>query len=137
MSIGTLKLALAGQDLPLCSRHGYSHENPTSLTLDQQTAIMDKCYNLLKNFTGRPPRGIVAPWWESSKEGVELMLKYGVEYDHSFSHDDCQCYWVRTGDSWKPIKHDQHPSTWMEPLKSGKETGLVEIPSVRKEVEML
>ena len=26
------------------------------------------------------------------------MLKYGLEYDHSFSHHDCQCYWLRTGD---------------------------------------
>lgn len=32
----------------------------------------------------------MAPWWESSKEGVELMLRYGLEYDHSFSHHDCQ-----------------------------------------------
>lgn len=23
---------------------------------------------------------VVAPWWEQSKEGAELMLKYGVEY---------------------------------------------------------
>ena len=22
----------------------------------------------------------VAPWWEASQEGAELMLKYGVEY---------------------------------------------------------
>jgi hypothetical protein len=31
------------------------------------------------------------------------MLKYGLEYDHSFSHHDCQCYWLRTGDKWIPI----------------------------------
>ena len=23
---------------------------------------------------------LVAPWWEASQEGAELMLKYGVEY---------------------------------------------------------
>lgn len=99
------------------------------MTLEQQTAIMDKTYKLLTDFVGRPPRGIVAPWWETSKEGAELTLRYGIEYDHSFSHHDCQCYWLRTGDSWIPIDYSKHPSHWMEPLKAGSETGLVEIPS--------
>lgn len=80
-------IAEAGHEIGL---HGYSHENPKDMTLEQQTAVMDKCYKLIKEFTGKAPRGVVAPWWESSKEGVELMLRYGLEYDHSFSHHDCQ-----------------------------------------------
>ena len=52
---------------------------------------------------------MVAPWWESSQEGAELMLRYGLEYDHSFSHHDCQCYWLRTGDEWTPIDYKKHP----------------------------
>lgn len=99
------------------------------MSLSQQTAIMDKTYKLLKDFCAKPPRGIVAPWWESSKEGAELMLKYGVEYDHSFSHHDCQCYWLRTGDTWTPIDYEKQPESWMAPLQGGKDTGLVEIPS--------
>jgi len=91
-------IAEAGHEIGL---HGYSHENPTDMSLEQQTAVMDKCYKLIKDFTGRAPRGIVAPWWESSKEGVELMLKYGLEYDHSFSHQDCQvCASWRFESSW-------------------------------------
>jgi len=109
--------------------HGYSHENPAQMTIEQQIAIMDKCYKLIEAFTGRPPRGMVAPWWESSKEGAELMLKYGLEYDHSFSHHDCQCYWLRTGDSWVPIDYNKHPDHWMTPLKAGEMTGLCEIPA--------
>ncbi|KAK5016222.1 hypothetical protein LTR39_002196 [Cryomyces antarcticus] len=109
--------------------HGYSHENPTAMNIEQQTAIMDKCYKLIKEFTGKPPRGMVAPWWESSKEGAELMLKYGLEYDHSFSHEDCQCYWLRIGDTWTPIEYDKHPDHWMKPLVGGDKTGLCEIPA--------
>ncbi|KYG48842.1 hypothetical protein M433DRAFT_131804 [Acidomyces richmondensis BFW] len=109
--------------------HGYSHENPAAMSLEQQTAIMDKCYKLLKSFTGKAPRGIVAPWWESSREGAELMLRYGLEYDHSFSHHDCQCYWLRTGDKWIPIDYKKHPSHWMKPLEPGSMTGIVEIPA--------
>lgn len=57
------------------------------------------------------------------------MLKYGLEYDHSFSHEDCQCYYLRTGDTWIPIDYDKQPEHWMKPLERGKMTGIVEIPS--------
>jgi hypothetical protein len=67
----------AGHEIGL---HGYSHENPTQMTLEQQHAILDKTYKQLTEFCGKPPRGSVAPWWEASQEGAELMLKYGIEY---------------------------------------------------------
>lgn len=67
----------AGHEIGL---HGYSHENPTQLTIEQQHAILDKTYKQLTEFCGKPPRGSVAPWWEASQEGAELMLKYGIEY---------------------------------------------------------
>ncbi|KAI9841674.1 MAG: hypothetical protein M1837_000468 [Sclerophora amabilis] len=116
----------AGHEIGL---HGYTHENPTSMSLEQQHAILDKTYKLLTEFCGKPPRGSVAPWWETSKEGAEFLLKYGIEYDHSFSHHDCLPYWLRTGDSWNKIDYDKHPETWMKPLEKGPVTGLVEIPS--------
>ena len=50
------------------------------MNLEQQHAILDKTYKQLTDFCGKPPRGSVAPWWEASQEGAELMLKYGVEY---------------------------------------------------------
>jgi peptidoglycan/xylan/chitin deacetylase (PgdA/CDA1 family) len=78
----------AGHEIGL---HGYSHENPVEMTLEQQTAVLDKSYKLITEFCGgKPPRGMVAPWWESSKEGAELTLKYGIEYEHNFSHHDCK-----------------------------------------------
>lgn len=46
------------------------------MNLEQQTAILDKTYRMLTEFVGKPPRGIVAPWWEQSKEGAELLLRY-------------------------------------------------------------
>ena len=57
------------------------------------------------------------------------MLKYGLEYDHSFSHHDCQCYFLRTGDSWIPIDLNKDADHWMKPLERGPMTGLVEIPA--------
>ncbi|MCJ1382105.1 hypothetical protein MMC17_005217 [Xylographa soralifera] len=116
----------AGHEIGL---HGYSHENPAAMTIEQQHAILDKTYKQLTEFCGKPPRGSVAPWWEASKEGAELMLKYGIEYDHSFSHQDCHPYWLRTGDTITKIDYSKDPSHWMHPLVPGPQTALVEIPA--------
>lgn len=117
----------AGHEIGL---HGYSHENPTNLSLEQQKDILDHTYKQLTKFcNGKPPRGSVAPWWETSKEGAELLLSYGIEYDHSMSHEDCQAYWLRTGDTWEKIDYSKPASTWMKPLTKGQMTGLVEIPA--------
>ena len=50
------------------------------MSLEQQHVILDKTFKQLTNFCGKPPRGIVAPWWEASEEFAELLLRYGVEY---------------------------------------------------------
>ena len=61
--------------------HGYSHENPMSMTVEQQKDILDRTYDLLTAFNnGVPPKGSVAPWWETSKEGTMLLLEKGIEY---------------------------------------------------------
>jgi len=117
----------AGHEIGL---HGYSHENPVDMTLEQQRDILDYTYRMLTDFChGKPPRGIVAPWWEVSKEATELLLAYGIEYDHSMSHHDCQAYYLQTGDEWTKIDYGKKAAEWMKPFKKGKETGLVEIPA--------
>ncbi|KAF4922483.1 Peptidoglycan deacetylase [Colletotrichum viniferum] len=115
----------AGHEIGL---HGYSHENAKEMTVEQQRVVLDKTYRLVTEFCGKPPRGSVVPWWETPKEGAELMLEYGLEYDHSFSHHDAIPYWLRVGDEWTKTDYSKHPDTWMKPLVRGEETGLVEIP---------
>ncbi|KAI0074762.1 glycoside hydrolase/deacetylase [Panus rudis PR-1116 ss-1] len=117
----------AGHEIGL---HGYSHENPTSLTLQQQKDILDRTYDMLTKFNnGNPPKGSVAPWWETSKEGTDLLLDKGIEYDHSNMAHDSQAYYLRDQDLWTKIDYQQSAETWMKPLVRGKETGLVEIPA--------
>jgi peptidoglycan/xylan/chitin deacetylase (PgdA/CDA1 family) len=60
--------------------HGYSHENPTSLSIQQQQDILDRTFEQVTKFCGRPPRGSVAPWWEVSQEGAEMLLDKGIIY---------------------------------------------------------
>ena len=75
------------------------------MSLEQQRDVLDKSYRLVREFFGKPPRGNVVPWWECSEEGTELMLKYGIEYDHSMLHHDCQPYFLRMGDKWTKIDY--------------------------------
>lgn len=116
----------AGHEIGL---HGYSHENPMKMTLEQQRAILEKCYDLIVDLTGSPPRGSVAPWWETSKEGAELLLEFGLEYDHSMMYHDCQAHYLRTGDDWTKIDYTKEAAEWMKPLTYGEVTGMVEIPA--------
>ncbi|PWN53308.1 glycoside hydrolase/deacetylase, partial [Violaceomyces palustris] len=108
--------------------HGYSHENPSDMSPEQQRDVLDKTFRQLTEFVGKPPRGSVAPWWEVSGQGAELLMEYGIEYDHSAMHHDSQVYYLRTGDTWTKIDYTKKAETWMKPLVKGKVTGLVEIP---------
>lgn len=51
----------AGHEIGL---HGYSHENPTDMSIEQQRDVLDKTYRMLTKFAGKPPRGSVAPWYD-------------------------------------------------------------------------
>lgn len=50
----------AGHEIGL---HGYSHENPTAMTNEQFSEVLDHTYEQLTKFcNGVPPTGFVAPW---------------------------------------------------------------------------
>jgi peptidoglycan-N-acetylglucosamine deacetylase len=108
--------------------HGYSHENPISMTPEQEERVMDKCIELIERLSGRRPTGYVAPWWEFSTVTNELLLKKGIKYDHSLMNNDFHPFYVRVGDSWTLINYSKHPDEWMKPLVRGEETDLIDIP---------
>lgn len=109
--------------------HGYSHENPLALTRDQEEKILVKSLEILTKLYGKEPVGYVAPWWELSPNTIDLLVKYGVKYDHSLMHHDFQCYYAPTAEKIYPIDYDKDPDTWMKPLEYGKETDVIEIPA--------
>ncbi len=109
--------------------HGYSHENPIAMSREQETAVLDRCIELIESVSGRRPTGYVAPWWEFSTVTNELLLERGIKYDHSLMHNDFTPYRVRVGDSWTKIDYSARAEDWMKPLVRGEETDLVEIPA--------
>jgi peptidoglycan/xylan/chitin deacetylase (PgdA/CDA1 family) len=119
------QVAEAGHEIGI---HGYTHENPISMTPAQEEEVLDKCIELVTKLSGKRPTGYVAPWWEFSNVTNSLLLKKGIKYDHSLMHHDFLPYYVRVGDSWTKIDYSKRPREWMVPLKRGTETDLIEIP---------
>ena len=118
-------VADAGHEIGI---HGYSHENPIAMTREQETAVLDKCIDLVERLAGERPTGYVAPWWEFSPVTNELLLERGIKYDHSLMNDDFHPFYVRVGDSWTKIDYSRDAQDWMKPLVRGEETDLVDIP---------
>jgi peptidoglycan-N-acetylglucosamine deacetylase len=121
------RVADAGHEIGV---HGYSHENPIAMTLEQEEAVLDKCIALATKLGGRKPTGYVAPWWEFSPNTAALLVKKGFKYDHSLMHEDFTPHFVRVGDSWTKIDYSKPAESWMKPLVRGATTTrLVEIPA--------
>jgi len=78
--------------------HGYSHENPIAMTRSQETAILDKCIDLVGELAGRRTTGFVAPWWELSTVSNDLLLEWGTTDHHSLLHYRCHPLPLHLGD---------------------------------------
>ncbi|MEE2774300.1 MAG: polysaccharide deacetylase [Pseudomonadota bacterium] len=117
-------IAEAGHEI---GAHGYMHENPIAMTENQEEDVLVKSIELIKNLSGKKPRGYVAPWWEMSKITASLLLKYGFSYDHSQMYRDFQPFYARVGDDWTVIDYSEKADHWMQPLSRGNEIDLVDI----------
>jgi peptidoglycan/xylan/chitin deacetylase (PgdA/CDA1 family) len=120
------QIVKAGHEIGL---HGYSHENPLSMSPEQEEEVLAYCIELIRTATGRDPRGYVAPWWEISATTPSLLVKYGIQYDHSLMHHDFQPYYLRIGDTWTKIDYTRPAREWMKPLVRGRDSDIVEIPA--------
>ena len=106
--------------------HGYAHENPISMSAEQERDVLSRSIELIKAAAGRPPRGYVAPWWEMSERTAALLIEHGFSYDHSQNYNDFVPFYARVGDSWTNIDLSKPAGEWMKPLAKGNEVDLVE-----------
>ncbi|KAF9529006.1 glycoside hydrolase/deacetylase [Crepidotus variabilis] len=109
----------AGPEIGL---HGYSHENPAELSIEQERDILNHTYKLLTDFNnGLPLEMKRRTWWGTSKEGTNLLVDEGIVYDHSSMGHDCKAYYLTDEDQWYKIDYAQRAETGMKPLVNGKE----------------
>jgi peptidoglycan-N-acetylglucosamine deacetylase len=100
------------------AHHGYSHVPPANLSPEKEEAELVRARECIKRLTGRYPNGYRSCSFDLSAVTVDLLLKYGFQYESSMMADDCTPYHVRQGD--RP--------TVDEPFVFGTETRLVELP---------
>ena len=86
--------------------HGWIHERNSLLSEPEETELMFKSFNTLKELTGKAPVGIRTPSWDFSLYTLAIIKKMGLLYDSSLMADD------------RPY----------EILEDGKPTGVVELP---------
>ena len=98
--------------------HGYCHENPRRLEIEQEQAILERGIALIKDLTGRAPRGYRCPAGSFSPHTLRLLLDHGFVYDSSMLGNDFTPYYCRDG-----IK-----AAIDAPYDFGKSVDLVEMP---------
>ncbi|KAF9884229.1 hypothetical protein FE257_001961 [Aspergillus nanangensis] len=121
------KVRDAGHEIGL---HGYCHEFVATLSEQQQRDVMAKSIEVLTNFTGKKPQGWTAPAWDTSKSTIRILEEFGIEYDHSFMHHDCQLYYAPDGtEEYIETNVQQDAATWMKPMTKLRPSSVVEVPA--------
>jgi len=109
------RIAADGHEL---GHHGYLHENPNRLSLDEERRVLERGIEALRRIVGRDPIGYRSPGAELSANSIPLLLERGFLYDSSLMGHDFEPYYCRIGDLAPPDG----------PYRFGREVGLVEIP---------
>lgn len=86
--------------------HSYVHENPLSLSREQERGVYEKALGVFDREFGKRPVGFRSAVWDLSDATIDLVREMGFLYDSSMMADD-------------------HPYTL---LARGEDTGLVELP---------
>jgi len=102
----TKAIAAGGYEV---GHHGYLHEPPTSLTLDEERSMIERGIEALVRVTGEPPVGYRSPSWELSTSTYSLLAEYGIRYDASQLGAD-RPYWV--DDAGRRTDIVEVPSAW-------------------------
>jgi peptidoglycan-N-acetylglucosamine deacetylase len=78
-------IVAAGHEI---AHHGYLHEQPTALTLEQEIDALDRGLAALADVAGVRPSGYRAPMWDLSWRTPALLAERGFLYDSSLMDAD-------------------------------------------------
>ena len=82
------EILAAGHEI---AHHGYVHENPTLMALEEETKVMEMGLESLARI-GAKPRGYRSPYWDFSPNTLNVLERYGFEYDSSLMGNDLYPY---------------------------------------------
>ena len=68
--------------------HGYIHEWPNQLGLEEERELIERASAIIDRATGRRPRGYRAPYYGISEQTVDLLIEAGFDYESSLFADD-------------------------------------------------
>ncbi len=111
----TRAIASAGHE---SGHHGYLHENPGSLPIDEEMRVLERGLRALREVVEVVPVGYRSPSWDNSPNTIQLLQDYGFRYESSLMASDFEPYWCRVGDQIQPDG----------PYLFGEEVDLVEMP---------
>ena len=80
------------------AHHSWAHVAPASQSREEEEADMVRANEVIKRLTGRYAVGYRSPAWDLSANTVDLLIKYGFEYDSSMMGADYMPYRARQGD---------------------------------------
>lgn len=99
------------------AHHGYLHENPNTLSREEEHHWLRRGIEIIEKHTGQRPRGWRAPLYNFSDHSADLLIEEGLAYDASLMGDDVP-YLLRTDtgelvelpshwgmDDWPPYVH--------------------------------
>lgn len=78
-------IVAAGHEI---AHHGYLHEQPTALTLEEEIEALDRGLEALAEVAGVRPAGYRAPMWDLSWRTPGLLAERGFLYDSSLMDAD-------------------------------------------------
>jgi peptidoglycan/xylan/chitin deacetylase (PgdA/CDA1 family) len=78
-------IVAAGHEI---AHHGYLHEQPTALTLEEEIDVIDRGLAALADVAGVRPVGYRAPMWDLSWRTPALLAERGFLYDSSLMDAD-------------------------------------------------
>ena len=86
--------------------HSYVHENPLTLSAEQERSVYAKAMKIFMKHVGKKPVGFRSAAWDLTDDTINIVKEMGFMYESSMMADD------------RPYQL----------LANGKDTGLVELP---------
>lgn len=94
------RIVAAGHEV---AGHGYAYEDFSDLSLDEQTAILDRSEEIFRRALGTAPAGWRAPDGLMTSGTRGLLISRGYTYDSSFCDDDLP-YLARNDDGQQLVE---------------------------------